>query len=60
MLAEVILAGAVAGVRAERARCRRARSGWLPDHVAAQCFFTIALALRELADALTERDAGAA
>jgi hypothetical protein len=38
----------------------RAQAGDYEDHIAAQCFFTIALALRELADVLTEADAGTA
>lgn len=38
----------------------RAQAGDREDHVVAQCFFTIALALRELADVLTEQDAEAA
>jgi hypothetical protein len=35
----------------------RAQAGDREDHVAAQCFFMIALTLRELADVLTERKA---
>lgn len=35
----------------------RAQAGDQEEHIAAQCFFTIAVALRELADVLTEGDA---
>jgi hypothetical protein len=59
-LAEVILARSREYELNALAADERAQAGHREDHVAAQCFFTIALALRELADVLTERDAEAA
>lgn len=38
----------------------RAQTGTKDERIAAQCFFTIALALREVADVLTERGTRAA
>lgn len=38
----------------------RAQTGTKDECIAAQCFFTIALALREVADVLTERGTRAA